>query len=397
MRQNHFRAGASKMLMRSLVFVFAAMTPLLGDAHVKWFSKMANCVTSPNTPLDSMYSALFIGLGFAALAVMLVVILIDWRISHANGIAARHAARVERHVTEYVSLLLRFGLAAYFVLIATFFHHSPIILTPELKTGAAWVPIIQMLIAIMAMSRRTSGIASLGLVLLYAYAVISYGWFHMLDYQYFIGIAAFLAIDSLYGQLKGVLGLTILRVAVGISFLWVGVEKWMYPDWTYELLQQDLRGILMGFSPRFVVMVAGYVEFCLAFILIFGRLSSQVAPAVLLLLMVSAIPMVGMVDAIGHLPILIVLLILVATHNRIGYFPRTGNPWHESGPVISFMISVPGFIGAYYLSHELAYSGLHHTDWSANLTAMLLMAPLWYRIRMTARKIFQHEDIGFSH
>jgi uncharacterized membrane protein YphA (DoxX/SURF4 family) len=380
------------MLMRSLVFVFAAMMPLIGDAHVKWFSKMANCVTSPSTPLDSMYSALFIGLGFAALAVMLVVTLIDWKISHPNGAVAYHAARVECHVTEHVSPLLRFGLAAYLVLIATYFYQSPIILTPDLKTGAAWVPIMQLLIAIMAMSRRTSWLASLGIVFLYAFAVISYGWFHLLDYQYFIGIAVFLAIDSHYGQAQGRLGLSILRVAVGISFLWVGVEKWMYPDWTYELLQQDLRGILMGFSPRFVVMVAGYVEFCLAFILIFGRLSSQVAPAVLLLLMVSAIPMVGMVDAIGHLPILIVLLLLTATRNRIGYFPRPGNPWHESGPVISFMVSVPGFIGAYYLSHELNYSGLHPTNWGASLTAVLLVATLVYRIRMTARKIFQHAD-----
>lgn len=382
------------MLMRSLVFILAAMTPLIGHAHVKWFSKMANCVSSPNTPLDSMYSALFIGLGCAALAMMLLVILIDWWISQPNGIVTRHAARVEHHVTGYVSPLLRFGLAAYFILIATFFRDSPIILTPELKTGAAWVPILQVLIAVMVLSRRRAGIASLGMVVLYVYAVISYGWFHMLDYLYFVGIAVFLVIDSRYAQAKGWLGLSILRVAVGISFLWVGVEKWMYPDWTYELLQQDLRGILMGFSPRFVVMVAGYVEFCLAFILLFGRRSSQVAPVVLLLFMVSAIPMVGMVDAIGHLPILIVLLILAATRNRIGYFPMPRSPWHESGPVISFIVSVPGFIGAYYLSHELAYHGLHPTNWSESLVAALLMVLLGCRIWMTARKIFQHAGIA---
>jgi uncharacterized membrane protein YphA (DoxX/SURF4 family) len=379
-----------QMLIRSLLVALAALTPLPGKAHVKWFSKMANCVSAPLTPLDAMYCPLFIGIGCAALVAMLAVILIDAR---ADGSAARHAARVESHITAYVSPLVRFGLAAYFILIATFFRASPIILTPDLKTDAAWVPIVQVLIAAIVMSRRTSWLAALCMAALYAYAVICYGWFHMLDYQYFLGIAAFLVVDCLYGQSKLVLGLTILRISVGVSFLWVGVEKWVYPGWTYELLQQDLKGILMGLDPGFVVMGAGYVEFCLAFLLICGRLSSQVAPAVLLLLMVSAIPLVGAVDAIGHLPIIIVLLILSATRNRIGYFP-SGTTWSGSGSVVSFMISVPGFVGAYYVSHELAYNGLQNMDWVTRLTAALLIALLGYRIQMRARKIFRHAQIA---
>ncbi len=381
------------MLIRQLFIVFAALTPLPGNAHVKWFSKMANCVTSPLTPLDTMYSPLFIGVGFAALAAMLIVTRIDWRISHGNGIATRHATRLERHITEYVSPLVRFGLAAYFVLIATFFRDSPIILTPDLKTSAAWVPIVQILIAIIVMSRRTSGVAALFIVVLYAYAVNCYGWFHMFDYQYFLGIAAYLVVDCLYGQSKKTLALTILRLSIGISFLWVGVEKWAYPSWTHELLQQDLKGILMGFNPGFVVMGAGYVEFCLAFLLIFGRLSSQVAPAVLLLLMLSAIPVVGVVDAIGHLPILIVLMILATTRNRIGHFPP-GITWSESNPVISFMIGVPGFVGLYYFTHELAYGGLQNTDLATWLAAALFVVLLGYRFQRTARRILQHAQVA---
>jgi hypothetical protein len=167
------------------------------------------------------------------------------------------------------------------------------------------------------------------------------------------------------------------------------VEKWLYPSWTLELLQSDLHVLLAtGLSPKLIVMGAGFVEFCLAFVLIFGRLASQIAAAVLLLVMISAIPVVGMVDFVGHLPILVILLILAATRNVIGRVaPAPG--WSDLDVGFTFIVSVPGFIAAYYLSHEIAYGALASVKWTEGLVAGVLLALFMIRVVQTAPETFR--------
>jgi hypothetical protein len=134
-------------------------------------------------------------------------------------------------------------------------------------------------------------------------------------------------------------------------------------------------------------MGAGFVEFCLAFILIFGRLAAQIAAAVLLLVMISAIPVVGMIDFIGHLPILVVLLILAATRNSIGPIaPKPGRGGLDVA--ITFIVSVPGFIAAYYLSHEIAYGTLGKVNWTEGLVAGVLLVLFMVRVVRTAPETF---------
>ena len=209
-----------------------------------------------------------------------------------------------------------------------------------------------------------------------------HGLFHMLDYMFFLGLAAFLCLDARFGRQLHALGLLILRVAAGVSLIWCGVEKWLYPGWTLELLQSDLNVLLTtGFSPDLIIMGAGFVEFCLGFLLIFGRVASQVAAAVLLTLMISAIPLVGMVDLIGHLPILVVLVVLVTTRNSIeGDTAEAGQSGYAQRLAVSFMFAVPGFIGAYYLSHQIVYGVISELRWAELGIAALLVVLLVMRI-----------------
>src|SRR6185369_1317562 len=145
-----------------------------------------------------------------------------------------------------------------------------------------------------------------------------------------------------------------------------------------------------GLNPTVIVMGAGFVEFCLAFVLIFGRLASQVAAVTLLSVMISAVPVVGILDLIGHLPILVVLIILAATRNPIGRIaPDAARRGSELNTPVSFVVSVPGFIAAYYLGHVMAYGALKDLNWADGLLAGLLLVLLIVEVVRTAPDTFR--------
>ena len=379
------------MKQRLLLLIAGIVISLPARAHVKWFSMMAVCASTPITTFNIISSPLFAAFAVAAFAAMFAVAAIDLRISQGQSLIARLAEWVDREAAVLIAPLLRIGVAIYFVSVVAYFYGSPIILTVDLKTNATWVPLLQLAIAATVLLRRTAILAALGIVALFAYAVSQFGVFHMLDYPFFLGLAAFLTLDSIYGQKAQCQGLGILRVTVGISLLWCGVEKWLYPDWTLELLQTDLRVLLKtGISPTVIVMGAGFVEFCLAFVLIFGRLGSQIAALVLLAVMISAIPVVGILDLIGHLPILVVLVILAATRNPVSRIaPEPVRRGSDINTTVSFVVSVPGFIAAYYLSHEMAYGALDKLNWADGLLAGVLLVLLMVEIMRTAPDTFR--------
>ncbi|HXD39946.1 MAG TPA: hypothetical protein VN649_05250 [Ramlibacter sp.] len=380
------------MTKKLLLLLAGVLTSLQASAHVKWFSMMADCASAPVTTLNLISSPLFAALAVAAFAAMFGVAAIDMRISQGDNILARTAARVDLEAADLFAPLLRIGVAIYFVCVVVYFWGSPIILTVDLKTNATWVPMLQLAIAATILRRRTAILAAVGLVVLFAYAVSVYGMFHMLDYPFFLGLAAFLVADSIYGRKARSAGLAVLRITVGLSLLWCGVEKWLYPDWTIELLQTDLRVLLKtGLEPTFIVMSAGFVEFCLAFVLMFGRLASQIAAVTLLSVMISAVPVVGILDLIGHLPLLVVLVILAASRNAIGRLAvESAKRRSDVKATVSFIVSVPGFIAAYYLGHEMAYGSLDKLNWTEGLLAGALLVLLVVEVVRTAPETFRH-------
>lgn len=375
------------MSLHKFFFVGSATASFPAFAHVKWFASIGNGASSPLCPADVMFSSNFISVAVVALVIMLIVSMLDRRLSCGNGFTAQLAASIEGRITGLETTILRFGVAAYFIMVVLYFSDAPIILTPELRTESGFIPALQIAIAVSALSRRSSLIAALGIALLYVYSVMVYGWFHMLDYLLFLGVMGFLALDWANHPRKRALGLSFLRITAGFSFLWVSVEKWMYPEWAYELLRHDLHILLMGFSPQFFVTGAAFVEFCLAFTLLFGGLASQVAATVLFILLIMAIPLVGVVDAIGHTPILVSLFILATTRNGL---TNPGIKTRASRDVlISLAVSILGFIGAYYIGHEIAYSTSGPVNWVANAVSMILFALLIWRVARSTPQIFQ--------
>ena len=323
------------------------------NAHVRWFTTVADPSDPPLPPIAVFLSPLFLALLVLALAAVAAVHRVDVAAARGSNRLTRWVDRLDARMTERAASVLRVGVALYFVSIAWYFRDAPIILTPELKSPTWLVIPLQLLIASGMLFRASVIPACGGMVLLYVYAATVYGLAHLLDYHLFIGVCVFLSLDRVSRSEAARSGLLVLRLLVASSFIWVGIEKWLYPHWTQDILQHQLPVVLMGMTPAFWTTSAAFVEVTLAFLMLFGGISAQVAALVLLVLMGSAIPLIGPVDAIAHLPMLFALLVLATTRTRL-VRERNGTPWKFLDVAALFAISVAGAAGLYFLTHEFA-------------------------------------------
>lgn len=367
------RPGPSR-LAATLAAVNLAMVSLPAQAHVKWFSKIVDCQQVPMTPWAVLSSPDFLALYVVAVVAITGVMLVERRLA-TGGLALGVAGSRKRQLQA--AWLLRTGMAVYFVSLILYPSGRHMMITPDLLSDASWVPLLQVVIALCALWRRAQPVAALGMVWLLCAAALRYGWFHMLDYLYFAGIAAFMLADTVRGaRMPLALQFAVLRACLAMSLMWVSAEKWMYPNWAYDVLAGELGILTMGLDVVFFVKAAGFVEFCLAFLLMVGRISSQVAASALLAVMAAAIPLVGTLDAVGHTPLLVALAICAVVPV---YMDGAGRPPVLAGRafVVCFAASVPGLLGLYYCAHLLAYPARAdylspHTTLAAVLTAWLL-------------------------
>jgi len=208
-----------------------------------------------------------------------------------------------------IDMLIRGGTAAFFVAIWT---HGGMILTPELITTSAATEWLQAAIAACLAFEVTMPLSALGIVILFAQGVYSYGLFHMMDYPIFLGAAAYFALRGFgVSSCLGLRPLDVARIGAAVTLLWASIEKWAYPEWTYPILHAHHR-LAMGLDPRFYMVAAGMVEFGLAFALLWTPLVRRMASVVLLSMFTSAVLEFGKIDAIGHLVIIVILLAVAA-------------------------------------------------------------------------------------
>lgn len=365
-----------------------AASPTSAQAHVKWFSNVVNCANTPLPPWSVIGTPLFAALLIGAVLALLGVFTVERRVLPRFETLHQVHADWKQRFNRNAAWLLRIGVCVYFLSLFTHDSQARMVLTPELKAAGAWVGVVQLLIATLVLWKRTVPLAVLGMLSLYAYGVWAAGWFHMLDYVYFLGAAAFLWLDATRGAAQHYVAFTLLRVSAGFSFMWVSIEKWLYPQWTYDILDHELHAVTMGLDKAFFVTSAGMVEFCLALLLVLGRLSSQVASLILLVLMVAAVPLVGLIDAIGHAPLMIVLLIFSASQNRIGYRTEAARKGADLGHVLTFVLAVPGFMGLYVLTHALAYPAADELWTSSTLLGLGMTLPLLWRLVHTSPQLF---------
>ena len=269
-------------------------------AHVKWFSPY-----NISEPPREITSAFNLELAFLLLLSFLLLFIGCFIESLATGRALlRGINTITRPLEANTEILIR---AACGFLMVALWTLGGIILTPELKTTLPWVPWLQFAIAACLLWRQTLVLAACGIVALYALAVNTYGIFHLLDYPVFMGLAVYLALTGTGRNFFGIRALDILRWSVAITLMWASVEKWAYPQWSYQIIQSHPE-LTMGFTREYFMHAAGVVEFALSFAIVLSPLVRRTAAIMLIGMFVSAIVPFGKVDAIGHAPIIAALL-----------------------------------------------------------------------------------------
>ena len=329
---------------------------LSGDAaaHVKWFA--AYDVAAAPAALTEVFSQTFIAV-LALSALLMAVCFIYDGLAAENGLE-RRIDEIFEPLKGYGPDILRIGLGAFFLCLWLL---GGILLTPELKTGSEAISWFQLLLALSTIWWRTTFLAAIGVVILYGVAVINYGVFHLIDYPIFLGIAGYLTIHSLDWTRLKPYALSILYAAVAQTLLWASIEKWAFASWTLPLLAQH-DGITLGIDHRVYVMLAGFVEFVAAFLLLFGRLSQRLAAAMLLGIFLAAVIDFGKIDAVGHLMIIVSLLVMTIEGNTIVNRAVQGRIQSLAVGGLRLAVTYVGFILLFFLmyygTHSLTFGSL---------------------------------------
>ena len=341
-------APIRSLLPKFLIVCLGMGASLVGagpaSAHVKWFC--AFDVAGQPRGLENVLCPdfeLLVGLALFALVAGCVT-----EGTMVGAALLRALNRVTDRLADDPEFLLRVICGFFFVALWT---TGGILLTPELKTDWAFIPWLQLAIAAGMTSRRTLPLSALGIVFLFGAAVWNYGLFHLMDYPIFLGVAAYLALSGLRRDFFGILPLDIVRWATAITLMWASIEKWAYPEWSFPLFLAH-PALTMGYDDEFFMRAAGVIEFTLAFALIWTPLVRRVAAIMLAGMFVSAIFEFGKLDAIGHAPIIAVLLAVVGDKAAA---PTTGRIRRLALAPACFAAALALFLGLYYVLHAALF------------------------------------------
>ena len=288
------------------------MTPAGAQAHVKWFCGPID-TSIPPAPLRQVLTQLYFT-GLAAFATLVGIgAFID---ALVERFLPRSVARLDR-AECLVDWIIRIGLSAYAL---GLWQHLAVVLwaddatgsvlTPEMLNHHAVVGWLQLAIAGLVLVPRLSLAAAAGLLTLYTIGLARFGLFYMIDYLFFLGLTAYVALAQpmMRGFRLAAWRTSILTASLSLSLMWTAVEKFLFPQWTIAVLLHH-PSITAGYSFPTVTTIAGFVEFSLSFYLLAGRaVLVRVAAVLLAGVFVIAMPEFGMVDVVGHIPVIIILV-----------------------------------------------------------------------------------------
>jgi len=328
--------------------------PASAYAHIKWLKPFD--ITEPPRPIGEVLDQTFLAF-FLGSVVFVYLFFVADRYAYKKGILVEF----DKRLSMFDGLSITIMRAAAGVFFAAIWAHGyftghVFLLTPELVAGSSWVLWVQLATALCALTRLTTPLIAVGIVVLFAAALHSYGVYHLIDYLLFLGIAYFFAATSSTGRGWKKSGFVVLYASTGINFLWLSVEKFAYPEWTYPLLAEN-PDMLMGMAPAVYMILAGFIEFVIVFVMLgAASVATRIVALGLLGLFVIAVFKFGLFDALGHLMIMAIFFVLIVrgpTDARGILVLATKSPQMEA----YFMT------GLYYLAFVnafLLYYGLHY-------------------------------------
>ncbi|HEX8620825.1 MAG TPA: hypothetical protein VF718_02570, partial [Allosphingosinicella sp.] len=293
------------MILRALPLLLLAFAGA-ASAHVKWFEDYE--VAAEPVPIGTTLGLPYFWLGVALVLLFFAATTLVER--RAPGVAAtRGLDFASRPLREHSDGFMVAVLAAFFIAL---FAVGGTYLTPELKTRSELIPWAQLLIALLAIPRRTRPLAALAIVLLWALTLRDYDLFHLLDYLALgLGLAGYLLLSGLPDGRWHDRRFAVLRWGIALALMWSSMEKFMYPQWFLPLLEEKpFLAFGIPFGPY--TTMAGVAEFTLGFGLLWTPLVRRLSAAALFVLMFAAVYPFGRVDLIGHATILASLLVVIA-------------------------------------------------------------------------------------
>ena len=347
------------LLASLLALATVALTSGAAAAHVKWFCTTVDVREMPKA-LATVASPTFWG----ALALFTTLVFLGFLI---DGVAGRRWPRLVSCGTRFDALeerVVRIAIGAFFLLlwdkgaVVPWEQGSRALLTPELDVARAWIGTVQLIVALSVTTRFTCVFAAVGILVLYVDGVWKFGLFHMVDYVFFPGIAGYLALSA-YATPKAVrLRMPILSGGLAFGLMWTAIEKFLYPQWTLQVVAFHPQ-FAFGFDPRFAVVMAAFVEFTLAYFIMTGRGLVRFGAAGYALIFLGAVPSFGHLDAVGHIPIVGILL-AVCLHGcsplqqaiRVHGLGRLKNAAAIAGVYVA---SLGVFFAMYYGLHAAEY------------------------------------------
>ncbi len=344
MRMNFvkYSPATARTVKLSIGFVALFGLSTAASAHVKWFTHTdgRDRPVEPSALLTPTFGTVFC----VALVLVFVGFLLD------GWIAKRWPwlLKMGRTTEAFEQRVIRAGAGAYFIFLSSV---GGIILTPELRSTASWLPVVQFLAALCLVWRQTCIVSGAAILVLYGYAVSQYGVFHLVDYVFMLTLALYLASLSLpWSRLAG-LRERMLSGGLAFSLAWTAIEKFLYPQWTDAVIATH-PVIAMGVPMTPVVVIAGFVEFTLAFYLITGRGLLRVGGIGYMLIFLYAMSPFGKLDIFGHLIIVAILLITVlrgTTSMQDAFFWTKRDAVFNAGWITAvYLASLTFFIAAYY-------------------------------------------------
>ncbi len=267
----------------------ACFVPLVAQAHVKWFTD-GSYADKPVAPSD-VFNPLFFKIAALTLLVVIFGVWLDHRIKNFNGYK-----KIDRWLSDRADkavLVLRIALAMTLLLS----WQDGSMLVPNVGIKQVWIGWYQFALAFLLIFPRTVPIAGLGTIFLYILGVINFSGFHMMDYALYIGVGWYLAVSQSSNKKLHKSGLAVLYLTVGFSLCWVALEKFIYPEWAYQIM--DERKLTMGLDNALFLTGAAFVEFGLGYLMLICMLQRPLAVLVSVVFVITTM-VFGKVEIIGH-------------------------------------------------------------------------------------------------
>ena len=259
-------------------------------AHVKWFTEFD--FAHPPRPITEVLTPLFWALLALSMVVMALLVLVDGWLGAQSWIQRMETWLASHKLNS--TTVMRVATGATLLLA----WNNDALLVPELPITAPLLGWLQFALVLLLCLRLTTPLAGVGLLALYGYGVASHGFFYMLDYLHFVGVALYLILSNVDELRFRAIRLPVLYATVGFALIWLALEKLVYPDWGLYVLQHNPQ-MTMGLPPAFFLPSAAFVEIGLGYLLLIGLMSRPLS-VVITLVFFSTTLIFGKTEIIGH-------------------------------------------------------------------------------------------------